>query len=88
MWADLFISIHANALDGSGSAYGTECYTYLNSTSENKRLAVDIASSISSKLGTYNRGHKEADFAVLRLTSMPAVLVETAFIDTQGMQLY
>lgn len=79
--ADLFISIHANALDGSGSAYGTECYTYPNSTAENKRLSVDIASSISSKLGTYNRGHKEADFAVLRLTKMPAVLIETAFID-------
>lgn len=79
--ADLFISIHTNALDGSGSAYGTECYTHPNSTSENKRLSVDIASSISSKLGTYNRGHKEADFAVLRLTNMPAVLIETAFID-------
>ena len=45
---------------------------------------MDIASSISSKLGTYNREHKEADFAVLRLTSMPAVLVETAFIDNAG----
>lgn len=76
--ADLFISIHANALDGSGSAYGTECYTYPNSTAENKRLSVDIASSISNKIGAYNRGHKEADFAVLRLTKMPAVLIETA----------
>lgn len=82
--ADLFISIHANALDGSGSAYGTECYTYPNSTAENKRLSVDVASSISSKLGTYNRGHKEADFAVLRLTNMPAILIETAFIDNSG----
>lgn len=79
--ADLFISIHANALDGSGSAYGTECYTYPNSTAENKRLSADICSSISSNLGTYNRGHREADFAVLRLTKMPAVLIETAFID-------
>lgn len=79
--ADLFISIHANALDGSGSAYGTECYTHPNSTAENKRISADISSSISSNLGTYNRGHREADFAVLRLTNMPAVLIETAFID-------
>ena len=82
--ADLFISIHANALDGSGSAYGTECYTHPGSSAENKRLALDIASSISNKLGTYNRGCKEADFAVLRLSNMPAVLVETAFIDNSG----
>lgn len=79
--ADLFISIHANALDGSGSAYGTECYTHPNSTAENKRISADISSSISSNLGTYNRGHREADFAVLRLAKMPAILIETAFID-------
>lgn len=50
-------------------------------SAENKRLSADICSSISSNLGTYNRGHREADFAVLRLTNMPAVLIETAFID-------
>lgn len=82
--ADLFLSIHANALDGSGSAYGTECYTYPNSIAANKRLSADICSSISNKLETYNRGARDADFAVLRLTKMPAVLIETAFIDNSG----
>ncbi|MEG0372149.1 MAG: N-acetylmuramoyl-L-alanine amidase, partial [Clostridium sp.] len=77
--ADLFVSIHANAFNGS--AYGTECYTHPTDSLATKQLSANVANIISSKLGLYNRGHKEADFAVLRLTSMPAILVETAFID-------
>lgn len=82
--ADLFVSVHSNALDGSGSAYGTECYTHPNDVYTTKQLSADVSASISKKLGTYNRGHKNADFAVLRLSSMPAILVETAFIDNAG----
>jgi len=77
--ADLFVSVHANAFNGS--SYGTECYTHPGDSSEAKQLSANVASTISSKLGLYNRGHKEADFAVLRLSTMPAILIETAFID-------
>lgn len=79
--ADLFVSIHANAYDGN--SYGTECYMHPNDTSETKQLSINVANTISSELGLYNRGHKEADFAVLRLSSMPAILIETAFIDNE-----
>ena len=40
-----------------------------------------MASALASKLGLTNRGHKEANFAVLRLSNMPAILIETAFIN-------
>ncbi|MGL5038075.1 MAG: N-acetylmuramoyl-L-alanine amidase [Aeromonas sp.] len=77
--ADLFISVHTNAFDGN--AFGTECYTHPGDSLEAKQLSANVANTISSELGIYNRGHKEADFAVLRLSNMPAILVETAFID-------
>ncbi|MEF9934998.1 MAG: peptidoglycan-binding protein [Clostridium sp.] len=77
--ADLFVSIHCNSFNSS-SAAGTECYTYANASEYTKCLSKNISSSISSALNVSNRGHKEANFAVLRLTNMPAVLVETAFI--------
>lgn len=79
--ADLFISIHSNALDGTGNAYGTECYTHPNDVYSTRLLSAEICNSICNKLGTYNRGHKNADYAVLRGTVMPAILIETAFID-------
>ena len=77
--ADLFVSIHTNAFNGS--AYGTECYTHPTDSAAAKQLSRNIANTLSSKLNLYNRGHKEADFAVLRLSNMPAILIETAFID-------
>lgn len=76
--ADLFVSIHCNS--HTSSASGTECFTYPNTTSSTKTLSINMANAISSQLGIPNRGHKEADFAVLRLSSMPAILIETAFI--------
>ena len=77
--ASLFVSIHTNAY-GSSDAYGTECYTYPTAYASNKQLSKNVALALSNKLGLFNRGHKEADFAVLRETTMPAILVETAFI--------
>lgn len=77
--ADLFVSIHCNA----GGGTGTETYYYYGN-SEGKQLASYIQNNIVDSVGTQNRGVKEAGFAVLKNTSMTAVLIETAFIDTAG----
>ena len=79
---DLFISIHCNA-SGTGMGVGTETLVYgLGGASA--RLAAHIQKSIVELVGTVNRGIKaRKDLAVLRDTSMPAVLVETAFIDNE-----
>lgn len=74
--ADLFVSIHCNA----GGGTGTETYYYYGN-SEGKKLANLIQNNIIDTVGTTNRGIKEAGFAVIKNTSMTAVLIETAFID-------
>lgn len=79
--AELFISIHCNSA-ASTSARGTETYCYqLGGTGE--RLAGCIQSQIIKSLGTVDRGVKTANFAVIRDTDCPAVLVETAFISNK-----
>lgn len=77
--ADKFVSIHCNAFSDS-SARGVETYSYPGS-STGAALAKNIQDSIiASGAYTVNRGCKTANFAVLRLTNMPAALVELAFI--------
>lgn len=76
--ADLFISIHCNAA-ASASAKGTEVYTY-NTSTKAYPVAKNICNAICNKLGTTNRGVKTANFAVLKQTNMPAMLIELAFI--------
>lgn len=80
--SSLFVSIHANSF--GGAANGTECYTYPNTDAKNKELSRNVSQAIANKFGIPNRGHKEEDFAVLRLTNMPAILVETAFISNSS----
>lgn len=74
--ADFFVSIHLNA----GGGTGVEVYTTSNSGAidEAKRTSATLA----DVLGLKNRGHKTARFTVLVKTSMPAMLVETCFVDT------
>ena len=77
--ADLFISIHCNAFDGT--AQGTETLLY-SLGSGAKDTAERVQKAIVSKLGTVDRGIKvRPDLGVLRHTAMPAMLIETAFID-------
>lgn len=77
--ADLFVSIHANAIDLSRSDInGLETYYY--SSDRALRLAQAIHVSILQNLDIQDRGIRTARFFVLRKTSMPSVLVEVGFV--------
>lgn len=80
--AHSFISMHANA--GGETAHGTE--TFWNSTHssiESKELAEKIQQRLIYDLNTNDRGAKEANFSVLRNTTMPSVLVEVGFLTNE-----
>ena len=76
--ADLFVSIHCNA--ANGSAKGAETYYFADSRA-GRTLANHIQRQLINSLPLVDRGIKTANFVVLTNTVMPAVLVETAFID-------
>lgn len=77
--ADVFVSIHCNAANGNARGTETECYIQ---TGHGGSLARFIQSQIIDSIDTVDRGVKEMPgLLVLRYTDMPAVLVETAFID-------
>lgn len=78
--ADLFVSIHCNA----GGGTGTETLVY-NKKGDAFAVAERIQKAVCARLETTDRGVKERpDLGVLRLTKCPAVLVETAFLDTES----
>ena len=77
--ADIFISIHCNAFNGVAKGTETEIYSY---GGEAERLAKCVQRQIVDSLNTVDRGIKERpNLMVLRKTNMPAILIETAFID-------
>lgn len=76
--ADIFVSIHCNA--ASTKAYGCETY-YCTGSTQGRALAECVQPHMTAETERYNRGVKSANFAVIRHTNMPAILVETAFID-------
>ena len=75
--ADLFVSIHANAISMSRpDVNGFEIYYY----SSGLRLAQTIHRSVMQSINIRDRGVRQARFYVLRNSAMPAVLVETGFL--------
>jgi N-acetylmuramoyl-L-alanine amidase len=78
--ADLFISVHNNALpDGVNpwANHGVSTYYY---HPFQKRLAEEVQASLLSSLDMPDFGLYRANFAVIRPTQYPAILVECAFM--------
>ena len=78
--ADIFLSIHNNALPDSMAdrdATGTEVYYFYP---QSKGLAKVLAKTISDKTGFKNGGAKGQSFAVIRNTQSIAVLIEIGYM--------
>ncbi|OPY57624.1 MAG: N-acetylmuramoyl-L-alanine amidase AmiC precursor [Pelotomaculum sp. PtaU1.Bin035] len=87
--ADVFVSIHMNA-NNDKSIGGTTTYIYSGNgdakqaarIQESGRLARYVQAELLKALGLRDIGVKDANFAVLRTSNMPAVLAEVAFISS------
>jgi len=83
--ADLYISIHYNALDGTFAGKdpsGHSLHVYPGSA-KSRKLAECIHKYIIQGTDQIDRGIVESNFHVLRETKMPAILSENGFMDNK-----
>jgi N-acetylmuramoyl-L-alanine amidase len=78
--ARLFISIHINSAPVE-SARGTTFYWY---KPQDAPFAQALEHAVIPAAGTQDDGTQHANFYVIRHTTMPAVLIETAFVTNPG----
>lgn len=79
--ADLFVSIHCNAMPTHNTVSGTETYY---DTPQSAALARAIHPQVAGTVAGRDGGIRRRGFAVIRRTTMPSVLVEVAYIDHLG----
>lgn len=89
---DFIISIHHNAVSGSDVNFTTAFFFEgvdagqngvkhpAESVAMSKKLSVAIIESLSNKLGLTTRPARHGNYHLLRETSLPAVIVECAFM--------
>jgi len=88
--ATFFVSIHVNAFDTKLKNWdvynGTEIYHYGKTHGEftSKQFAEIMGEEINSVTDTNYNGISVQDYAVLRMSNMPALLVETAYITNKA----
>lgn len=80
---DAAVSIHHNAYTGKwNNATGVEVFTDRNETSKDRQLAEAIYKRLVEYTGLRGRGIKEENWTVINQNSIPAVLVEGGFMDS------
>lgn len=87
--ADLFVSVHNNAMPNKSSINGTEVLYPTSTIVKNGisaySLATKLQETVSSLAGTYNKGIiNRNNLYVLNHTKMPSVIVEVAYMTNYG----
>lgn len=83
--ADIYISIHYNAYDGVFNEYDPEGFSVhiFPKSVQGRKLAECIIKHLEKGTKQKNRGIVESNFQELRVTNMPAVLIEAGFMDNK-----
>lgn len=84
----LFVSIHYNSAP-SAEAQGVEVFFYQSKENKervikSKRLAQAILKRVLEETHAKSRGIKHGNYAVIRETTMPAVLIEGGFVTNEA----
>ncbi len=78
--ADLFVSIHNNALPDGVRPFGEEGTTTFYYQPHSRRLAAAVQTGMLRTMGLPNLGIQWGNLAVVRMSWMPSVLAEGAFM--------
>jgi N-acetylmuramoyl-L-alanine amidase len=79
--ADIYISIHCNAMAHHNTMSGTETYYW---TPQSLDLARAVHPEVLGVMARRDGGIRQRQFAVIHHTTMPSILLEVGYIDNTG----